>query len=201
MNDRLGRFICASCLAALAAGWAFGNPPSAGEPPDPLSLLSPVSASQGSRADPPKLVLPEYPKEWRTWAVGVSYIGGELRWRPSARWAFEGDYQQDKASSNYGDVTARLYGARAYRFFHERDRWSLYAGPEFAYTTATPETSSYRTKGFVGGAFMGAEMNISRRLAFDLDIGPYVISLKETQTQMTQTNLDFVVQTALLFNL
>ena len=191
----------AGCLLIVLGGSLFGSPPPAADLADPFSILTPVSNSRDGKADPPKLVLPSEQKEWRTWAVGVNYLGGELRWRPSSRWAFEGDYQQDKASSNYGDVTARVYGARAYRFFHERNRWSLYAGPEFAYTTAKPETSGYSTKGFVGGAFMGAEFNITRRLAFDLDIGPYVISLKESQTQMSQTNLDFVIQTALLFNL
>ena len=183
-------------VVLILGGHAFADGP------DDVRLLQrPGQAPEQTEPVPSTAASPSPAQDWRHWALGVNYLGGQMRWRPSARWAFEAAYQQDKASSDYGDVTARVFSLRSYRFFRPRHRWSLYAGPELAYTTAKPQTSDYSTTGVVAGAFMGSELNITRRFALDVDIGPYVISLKERETGLSQTNLDFVIQTALLFNL
>ncbi len=131
-------------------------------------------------------------------SLGVNYTGAQLRWNISSRWAAEGRYQQGKASSNYGDVTARVFGLRGYRFIRSESRFPLYWGSEIAYTTAKPETSNYKTNGLALGAFGGMQYHVTRRISLDVDLGPYVISLTETQTRTSSTNLDFVLNTALL---
>jgi outer membrane protein with beta-barrel domain len=134
-------------------------------------------------------------------SIGLNYTGGQVRWNFSPHWATELQYQQGKASSNYGDVKSQVYGLRIYRFFNTSSRFSLYTGPEYAYAQAKPETSSFRVKGFVLGAYGGLEYRVTKRISVDADLGPYVISLKETQTKEDSTNLDFVLNTAILWRL
>src|SRR5262249_19088864 len=69
-------------------------------------------------------------------AIGLNYTGAQLRWGLSSRWALEGRYQESTAQSNYGDVTARVFGMRSYRFLHPENRFPFYWGAEAAYATA-----------------------------------------------------------------
>jgi len=78
---------------------------------------------------------------------------------------------------------------------------ATYWGTEAAYATAKPQTSTYKTKGFAFGAFGGVEYRLSRHLSINADLGPYVISLHESQTSTGSTNLDFVVNSAFLVKL
>jgi hypothetical protein len=158
-------------------------------------LVTPARAFDDD--DPPyrRLTVPDETVAHRL-GLGIAYLGAQARWRLSSRWSVEGRYQRGSASSQYGKVIAQAYGLRAYRFYHAEGRLPLYWGLEAAYSSAKPETSTYATRGPAGGAFGGLEYRIGRRFAVDLDIGPYVIALKEKKTGMSQTNLDFVVNTA-----
>ncbi len=133
--------------------------------------------------------------------VGLNYTGGQVRWMLSPRWAIEGRYQTGKASSDYGTVKSSVVGLRLYRFFERESRFSFYAGPEMAHAEAKPETSNYRTTGFAAGVFGGVQCRVSSRLSVNADIGPYIISLKEEQTKLNSTNLDFVLNTAIVIRL
>jgi hypothetical protein len=136
-------------------------------------------------------------------SVGVNYTGGQLRWRLSPRWAAEGRMQFGSADSDYGQVHSQVFGMRLYRFapLYMWERASWYLAGEADYAKADTNNSSYSTKGFAAGAVGGVELRIAKRLSVDADIGPYVISLKETQTNLTSTGMDFVVNTALNFYL
>ena len=133
--------------------------------------------------------------------VGLNYTGGQVRWKFSSRWAVEGRYQQGKTSSNYGDVKSQVAGLRLYRYFQRTNQFALYAGPDFDHAEAKTETSNFKTTGFVAGAFGGAQYRITPWLSIDADIGPYVISLKEQQTNLSSTNLDFVLNSALVLRI
>ena len=135
------------------------------------------------------------------WGLGINYTGAQLRYSRNRRWMWEGRYQQGKASSDYGRVTAQVFGFRGYRNFWGRRGWPLYAGSELAYVTAKTNSSAYATKGFAAGAFGGVEYYVGKRLSVNADIGPYVITLREKQTDLTQTTLDFVLNTALVVHL
>jgi opacity protein-like surface antigen len=138
----------------------------------------------------------EMPRPYRL-ALGVSYFGEQLRYEWSSRWATELRHQHGKASSDQGDVSADVFGLRGYRSFHRRERFSFYWGGEGAYAKANPSMSTYRVTGVALGAFGGMEYRVMKRITVNADLGPYVISLKEKQTNVSSTNLDFVLNTAL----
>src|SRR5258708_6048079 len=136
-------------------------------------------------------------------SIGVNYTGGQLRYRMSSRWAAEGRIQFGSADSNYGQVHSQVFGVRLYRFapLHVWERASWYVAGEADYAQASSNSYNYATKGFAAGAVGGLEFRIAKRVSVDADIGPYVISLKETQTNLTNTGMDFIVNTALNFYL
>ena len=131
-------------------------------------------------------------------AIGINYTGAQIRFGLTSRWALEGRYQQGSASSNYGDVKAQVFGLRGYRFRHPENRFTFYWGAEGAYATATPESSYYKVNGLALGGFGGLEYHVARRVSIDMDLGPYIIALTEKHTHTSSTNLDFVLNTALL---
>jgi hypothetical protein len=165
--------------------------------PDELDVLQ-----KGDGASNRTLVLnPKSRDSLYHWAAGASYTGFQLRYQFSCRWAVEGRAQFGSADSDYGKVSSKVFGIRGYRFFPFRDYLAWYTGGEVAYARAQSDTTSYETKGFAAGGFGGMEYRIAKRVSVGVDIGPYIISLRETQTQMTQTSLDFVVNTAINFYL
>lgn len=131
-------------------------------------------------------------------SIGINYTGGQVRWSFSRKWACEARVQFGYASSDYGDVKARVFGFRGYRFFNRGHRVSFYTGPELAFANAEAQNSSHKTSGMALGAFGGIHFPFASRFSLDTDIGPYVISLKEQQTGMSSTNLDFVLSSALV---
>lgn len=160
---------------------------------DTLILQSPSpGASANSIRQPTYAQQPHY-----HWAFGVSYTGAQVRYALSSRWAAEGRLQFGSADSHYGAVHSDVFGLRGYRFFSLRHSGHFvgYWGGEGDYAKAESRSSSYATKGMTAGAFGGLEYRVSPRVFIGVDIGPYVISLKETQTQTSSTGLDFVVNT------
>ncbi len=132
-------------------------------------------------------------------ALGVNYTGGQLRYRFRSPWAVELRYQQGTASSDYGDVKSQVVGLRGYHFY-KRDRpLAYYLGTEIAHVEAKPEASNYRASGFAAGAFGGMEFRVTKNIGLGIDIGPYMISMEEVQTHISQTNLDFILNTGLLW--
>jgi len=149
-------------------------------------------------------------------AWGVNDLGEQLRVHFSPRWAVEARFQMGNASSNEGRVKAMVFGARGYRFFEEHHRCKLYLGLEGAYAQTSIQGSPSipnsptgqdinaqsgfgDSSGVAGGPFVGLELRPIRRIAVDLDMGPYLIDLKEKTTGTSSSNWDFVVNAALLF--
>jgi hypothetical protein len=140
------------------------------------------------------------------WAVGASYTGGQVRYQFSPRWALEMRYQFGSADSDYGTVRANVWGLRGYHFYPVglRERFSWYWGGEGAYAKTNSlgtsgGESNLRVSGFAVGAFGGIEYRVLPRIAVSTDIGPYLISLKESDSGISSTGLDFVVNTAINF--
>ncbi len=165
-------------------------------------LESILNNAPQEKKDVPRVPEPSGPPTPRErLSIGVNYTGGQVRWRLSTRWAAEGRMQFGSADSNYGKVHSQIFGLRGYRFFPFRERMTWYAGGEAAYVKADTDSSSYNTSGFAFGTFGGLEYRVLPRVSVGVDIGPYVISLKEKQTGLTSTGLDFVINTALNFYL
>jgi len=83
---------------------------------DPVILRTPDSAILVTEPTAKYDFAPQAAREHRL-GLGVNYTGGQLRWRFNRRWSVEGRYQQGSASSDYGTVTAHVFGLRGYRFF------------------------------------------------------------------------------------
>lgn len=121
-----------------------------------------------------------------------------MRWTFSRKWACEARAQFGQAESRYGDVKAEVIGFRGYRFFTRSHHFMFYTGPEIAMAKADAQNSSYKTSGIAMGAFGGLHFPFASRFSLDTDLGPYVISLKEKQTGISSTNIDFVINSALV---
>ncbi len=131
-------------------------------------------------------------------SIGVNYIGAQVRWTFTSRWAMEFRFQTGKAESNYGDINAVVGGVRGYRTFKEGNHLAFYWGPELAAVHAESESGGYSTHGFAVGAFGGLRYRLSKRFSFETDLGPYFIHLQEDRTRISSTNLDFVLNSAIL---
>jgi hypothetical protein len=161
--------------------------------------LDQLLANQNGNAAPGKtLVLNPVSLENRyRLALGISYTGGQIRYQFNPRWATETRYQFGSAGSNEGGtIHSNVFGLRLYRFMPIRPRLAWYLGGEGARAQTSSRTTDYRTTGFALGAFSGVEYRILPRVAVSADIGPYMISLKEQLSGVSQTGLDFVVNTA-----
>lgn len=174
-------------IAVLVAGVAVGAYGEASLSLQPVGEMR--SRSEGA---PTRTLRPR-----RHLAIGLDYTGAHLRWMFSTHWAGEFRYQRGKADSNYGDVTADVVGIRLYRFFRTRGRMPLYVGGEVAHASAKSENSHFRTEGMAAGGFGGIEYLLAKRVSISMDVGPYVVSLNEKETNMSQTSLDFVINTAI----
>lgn len=136
-------------------------------------------------------------------AVGVNYTGGQFRYRFAERWAVESRIQFGSADSNVGTIHAMVYGLRTYRFFPfgKSDRIVWYVAGEGDYANASSKESNYDVSGYAFGSVGGLECRLTRRISLAADIGPYIIALKEKESGVSSTGLDFVVNTALIFYL
>ncbi len=172
--------------------------------PPPQAELEQFLADSESRDPQPTLLsvnpaAPVTPK--RHFALGVNYTGTQLRWRFRSPWAAEARWQTGKASSDFGEVTANVYSLRGYRYIRQYRLGTFYLGSEVGFTQAKAGTSNYSVSGPAAGAFGGMDLRIAGNFHLGIDIGPYLLSLKEKQTQTTETYLDFILNTGVLWYL
>ena len=144
-------------------------------------------------------------------SIGENYLGGQLRYYFTRRWASEFRFLMGKASSDQGTVKATVFGLRAYRFFDEHYHCKFYLGAEGdsvrtsiqslnTGSTTNPiiNTPGFgNTTGFAAGTFGGIEFRPFKRISIDLDAGPYVFGLKEQVTGVSNSTWDFVIDTAI----
>ena len=133
--------------------------------------------------------------------VGVTYLGGEVRYHFLNEWAAEVRYLTGKASSETGEVSSQVYGLRGYRFISPVGVYRLYIGAELAMVNSDQKGTVYQADGVAAGGFLGFEYNVARNIYLGFDIGPYMFSLKEKQTKVTDSSLEFVVNSSLIFYL
>jgi len=199
--------------AALLYGWpAMADNGSGASDTGPVNLRRPGSGEQtltSSTTGP--LVLSGAPREPRKLSIGINDLGGQLRFHLFGNWAAEARYLMGSSSSDVGTVKAMVVGLRGYRFFPEHHRFRLYCGLEGDHVqtslgsvnnggnpSSVANVSGFgETTGYAAGAFGGVEYRLGRRIAFDLDAGPYMIGLQEKVTNVSGSTLDFVVDTAI----
>ena len=168
------------------------------------NLASPTTAQFTEQTTP---LLPRHV------SLGINDLGAQLRLHFTPDWAAEARFLTGSASSDVGTVNSHVYGARGYHFFPERRRFKLYAGIEADYVTTSiksvnstndlnntsvVDVSGFgQTSGYATGGFGGVEYRVTNRIAIDLDIGPYMIGLKEKVTGVSDASLYFVGNTAI----
>jgi len=172
----------------------------------PGSHPSPLTSSTTGQ-----LVIPSEPAAPHRLAIGFNDLGEQLRIHFKRDWAVEQRFLMGTASSDFGTVHANVFGLRGYRFLPERRRFRLYVGLEGDYvttslrsvnTTGNPSSVATvsgfgQTSGYAMGGFGGVEYRLLKRIALDLDIGPYMIGVKEKVTGVSDASLDFVANTAI----
>jgi hypothetical protein len=147
-------------------------------------------------------------------SFGVNDLGAQLRFHVGPEWAGEARFMFGTSSSEVGSIRSQVFGLRGYRFFKERRRCKLYLGLEgdrarTSIRSFNPNSGSSiandpgfgSTSGYAVGGFAGVEFHAARRVAVDLDMGPYLIDLKEKVTGASASNWDFVMNTAVNFYL
>jgi hypothetical protein len=151
------------------------------------------------------------PRSWpHRISFGMNDLGGQLRLHLNRDWAAEGRFLTGSANSDVGQVHSLVLGMRGYRFLPEHRRLKLYVGAEGDYVktsmrsvnTTNPNSVANasgfgNTSGYAMGGFGGMEFRVLKRIALDLDIGPYMIGLKEKLTGVSDASLDFVADTAI----
>jgi hypothetical protein len=158
------------------------------------------------------LVVPEEPLPPRHLSLGINDLGEQCRVHFGRNWAIEQRFLTGNSSSDLGTVQAFVFGLRGYRFLPEHRRLRLYMGLEADYVTTSlkgggntsgnpnsvANISGFgQTSGYAMGAFGGVEYRLMKRVALDLDIGPYMIGVKEKLTGVSDSSLDFVANTAI----
>ena len=128
-------------------------------------------------------------------ALGVNYIGGQARYNLNSRWAGELRYLTGSEDASTGKVFSQVFGLRGYRFFRESAYYRFFLGSEAALVNSDQKNTSYKVSGPAMGAFGGLEYHFGKRFSLGLDIGPYLLSLKEKKTDVSDTSLEFIANT------
>ena len=131
--------------------------------------------------------------------LGAGWLGVQARCRVAPRWLGELRYQLGSTGAGAEKVRSHVVGVRGYRHFRAETRWQPYLGAETAWIRGTQAGTGFRTSGFALGGFGGLESRVGRRWATAVDIGPYLLSLKEGRTSASQSSLEFVLNFAIIY--
>ncbi len=157
-------------------------------------------ASAPAWSETSELKSPEV-KPPRTLALGLSYLGVQVRYFFVPKWAGEVKYQFGTVNSDGGNTTSQVIGLRGYRFFDTGTAYRLYLGGEASAVNSRDKQDGvfYRATGTALGAFGGFEYTISKHWTLGLDIGPYLFSLKNNVVGGSDASLDFVANGAVSY--
>ncbi|MBI4369066.1 MAG: outer membrane beta-barrel protein [Elusimicrobia bacterium] len=134
-------------------------------------------------------------------ALGLNYLGGQIRYNLNSHWSGELRYLTGSDDAAEGKITSQVFGLRGYRFFRADSRYRFFLGAEAALVNSDQKNTSYKVSGPALGGFGGLEYRFGRRFSLGLDIGPYLLSLKEKKTDVSDTSLEFIANTFFMFYL
>ncbi|MBI4369584.1 MAG: outer membrane beta-barrel protein [Elusimicrobia bacterium] len=134
-------------------------------------------------------------------ALGLNYLGGQIRYDLDSRWSGELRYLTGSEDAATGKITSQIFGLRGYRFFRADSRYRFFLGTEAALVNSDQKNTSYTVSGPAIGGFGGVEYRFGKRFSLGLDIGPYLLSLKEEKTDVSETSLEFIANTFLILYL
>ena len=123
----------------------------------------------------------------KRWGVGVNYPGLGVKYRVNEKSAVGIKTQFAK------DIF--VIGPRYYHSFNPKDKAVLLAGGEVDYLTFKGDSS--KGSGWVIEAFVGGEYFIQPNFSISSDIGPAFIYLKDKDTSLDESGIDFVLNLGL----
>jgi len=115
-------------------------------------------------------------------AVGLNYPGIGLKYFLTDKIPLELKIQTD--------TNVTVTGLRGYYYFNPSPCLHLYAGLEMDTLSFTGEVS--KGSGFATLLFIGGEYFLGNSLSLQLDIGPAMISLSDTDTSVSVSGMEFV---------
>ena len=126
--------------------------------------------------------------------IGLCYTGPLARYFVTDRFAIElRDYITDDATI----ISPRLVG------LFDLPKTDLY---EFCYYGVEAGRVNFRGRvsrggGTTAGCFVGIEKEIFKDIMLNVDVGPYWISIKDNQTGIRETGVDFVINSSVCWML
>lgn len=110
-------------------------------------------------------------------SLGLTYVGGGIRWGFQKGWSVEGRYVTGQEGSAGGTVKAQFLCARAAKHWMSGHRWAPYGAIEGG--TLRAADSSRKASGTAFGLVGGIEFAMTRKLSITFEMGPYSIGLKD----------------------
>lgn len=125
----------------------------------------------------------------KKWGVGINYPGLSVKYGINAESVIE-------IKTQFGEDIF-VIGPRYYRNFNSKDRAVIAVGGEVDYVTFKGEFSE--GSGWVIGAFVGGEYFANHNYGISLDIGPAYISIKDKDTSLDESGIDFILNLGLTY--
>jgi len=115
-------------------------------------------------------------------ALGVNFPGFGARCFLSDRTALE--------LKGQFETNAMVGGLRGYYYFSRKSKCPLFAGLEGDYVKFKGDSS--KGTGLAAELFVGGEYFFAKRLSFQLDLGPTLVSLDDKDTSESVNGLEYV---------
>jgi len=120
--------------------------------------------------------------------LGLNYPGISIKYGLSSKFAIE-------ARGQFGDNIS-VYGVRGYYYYPEsRGKIAYFSGVEGDLVSFKGEVS--KGKGYCVAAFLGGEYLFSKIFSFQMDFGPVYVSLRDDDTDETESEVDYLVNLGL----
>jgi hypothetical protein len=123
----------------------------------------------------------------KRWGVGLNYPGLSVKYGINEKNALE-------LKSQFGEGIF-VIGPRYYYNFNPKDKAVIFLGGEVAYISFKGDESE--GSGFCVGGFVGGEYFVNKNFAVSMDIGPVYITLKDKDTSLDESGVDFVLNLGL----
>jgi hypothetical protein len=125
----------------------------------------------------------------KRWGVVLNYPGLSVKYGINEKNAVE-------LKSQFGEGIF-VIGPRYYYNFNPKDKAVIFLGGEVDYITFKGDESE--GSGFCVGGFVGGEYFVSPNFGLSLDIGPAYITLKDKDTSLDESVVDFVLNLGLSY--
>lgn len=167
----------------------------------PAPKKTPARPAAAKRPTVPRIEWSTEEEDLPRMALGINYTGGQIGWR-TGRGLLEARYQVGQNSTEDGNVRAEVLGLRYY-LHAGKAQWGVrpYMGFEGDWIRATDDSGLQEGSGYAAGGFVGVEWWLGKRFSIGSDIGAYLVNVGESETQVTDGGLDFIINSFVRFHL